>query len=102
MLDKTQKENWLKALRSGEYEQTKGRLFDPEFNAYCCIGVFAKCNDIPVDETGHHMLDSGGENCGYMHLTNQIEPSEVDKLWGMNDKDELSFEEIADYIEQNL
>lgn len=31
------KEKWLKALRSGEYSQTKGVLRDA--NGFCCLGV---------------------------------------------------------------
>lgn len=34
------KEKWLKALRSGEYEQCHDRLSDGE--GYCCLGVAAK------------------------------------------------------------
>lgn len=30
---------WLKALRSGEYKQTKGRLYRPETCGFCCLGV---------------------------------------------------------------
>jgi hypothetical protein len=33
------KEQWVKALRSGEYSQGAGRLYDPEENSFCCLGV---------------------------------------------------------------
>lgn len=44
-------DKWLEALRSGEYEQTKGKLYkSPEFVdlhggtvGYCCLGVLQHC-----------------------------------------------------------
>jgi hypothetical protein len=34
------KQRWIEALRSGEYEQTQGRLRDE--TGYCCLGVLLK------------------------------------------------------------
>jgi hypothetical protein len=39
---KTNKKNirkWVKALKSGKFEQTTGQLFDNKENKYCCLGV---------------------------------------------------------------
>lgn len=36
-MDAKLKDLWLKALRSGEYEQTRETLFDGK--GYCCLGV---------------------------------------------------------------
>lgn len=33
------KAKWLKALRSGEYSQTKGTLYNPVTCGFCCLGV---------------------------------------------------------------
>ena len=33
---------WIKALRSGKFKQTDQTLYDPDENAYCCLGVKAK------------------------------------------------------------
>ena len=30
---------WVKALNSGEFKQGQMRLYDPEKNSYCCLGV---------------------------------------------------------------
>jgi hypothetical protein len=30
---------WLAALRSGEYKQAKGCMFDTSTDGYCCLGV---------------------------------------------------------------
>ncbi|MEU7863451.1 hypothetical protein [Nonomuraea sp. NPDC049141] len=33
------KTEWLAALRSGEYKQAKGKLYDLKTDGYCCLGV---------------------------------------------------------------
>lgn len=41
---------WLKALRSGEYKQTKeGFLHDPGTGGFCCLGVLQHCIDGGVE-----------------------------------------------------
>lgn len=35
----TVKRQWLKALRSGEYQQGQGQLRSDEGDRYCCLGV---------------------------------------------------------------
>lgn len=42
-LTKKQKAKWLKALRSGEYSQTRETLYDPETKGFCCLGVLQHC-----------------------------------------------------------
>lgn len=32
-------EEWLKALRSGNYKQCKGKLYNDTTKGYCCLGV---------------------------------------------------------------
>lgn len=52
MLTAIEKQNWVDALRSGEYEQCQFVLHDGK--GYCCLGVLAKVkgyNPIPVRET---------------------------------------------------
>lgn len=100
LLDKQQKENWLTALRSGEYKQGKGQLHHPKENTYCCIGVFAVCNGISLNSGGYSMRIDGEEK-GYEPLYSQI-GAETAVLWRMNDTHKKSFLEIADWIEQNL
>ena len=36
---------WCDALRSGDYEQTKGELYNENKDSYCCLGVAAKVLD---------------------------------------------------------
>jgi hypothetical protein len=99
------KKRWVKALRSGEYEQTQARLHDED--GFCCLGVlldvehsfdwewdeYAKCWCID----GNHIHLPGFEfNHEY-----KLSVSEEETLAGMND-DGCTFPEIADWIEENL
>lgn len=36
------KAKWVEALRSGEYQQTQGKLHDNTSNSYCCLGVLCR------------------------------------------------------------
>lgn len=99
------KANWLKALRSGEYEQCKGRL--RLGNGYCCVGVL--CN---ISGQGKWMEGQILRNLQeYVYLGKRISypigPKLIDNvavndaIVNMNDGGK-SFAEIADYLETNL
>lgn len=112
-LPKRLKARWLKALRSGEYGQTKFTLCDGEGN-FCCLGVlehiamsgsvethrlgnykdlptldFYKYANIDVDKV--RMVPEGPRILDY----------HVMKLMSMNDNS-VSFKEIADWIEEQI
>lgn len=94
------KRKWIEALRSGKYNQAQRELFrfrDEEYEnpvAYCCIGV------------GNHLVLSG--TCLADLVTSEVgralglDEDQIDKLVELNDDEEASFAEIADYIEKNL
>jgi hypothetical protein len=42
------KKSWVKALMSGEYNQTTETLYNPDEDAYCCLGVL--CEVAPMVE----------------------------------------------------
>lgn len=46
-MDQEIKARWIELLRSGEYEQTRGKLGIDESNLRCCLGVLC---DIGVDK----------------------------------------------------
>ncbi len=87
------KEKWVKALRSGEYEQNYGDLY--KAGNFCCLGVLAEIIGIP-----------GKEQCTdtYYELENKTEltSSQRDKCARLNDFERKTFAEIADYVEANL
>lgn len=81
------KRKWVAALRSGEYKQCRGVVARYHFGGgaeYCAYGVLT-----------HKVAEFDGPD---------IELSAVDlsKIVYMNDVQRLSFNEIADHIEQNL
>ena len=120
-MKKTNKKLWVQALRSGKYRQ--GRGFLCLNNQYCCLGV---AFDVLVDDDWHSEDDGHGwgikgrdtyttysgesvtdiytDECS---LTNEVldkielDMRDADELVRLNDKG-TSFEEIADWIEENI
>jgi hypothetical protein len=118
MLTAKQKEDWVAALRSGNYRQTqKGeegfqRLKGPV--GYCCLGVLAELNEW---ETGHNscLPQEGAQalsvsaDYGYQTVNGALSAcglpeypeSNSDTLAGLNDNG-VPFKELADFLEQHL
>ena len=110
------KANWIAALRSGKYRRTTHSLRDQrpgKHIGYCCLGVL--CDTLKEELKGkwditrafnYHINNEAncitgtlGDNLAkYVELTPRSEAT----LIKMNDKEELSFKEIADYIEYHL
>lgn len=108
------KDRWLTALRSGEYKQGKGYLRQAD-DTFCCLGVLAdiavKDGACPVPElkanraVPHYTYDSlSGDLTIELSGWAGLEPYDdvQSRLMGMNDDYGLSFEQIADWIEENL
>lgn len=102
------RDRWLAALRSGDYLQGTGSLRTVS-DEFCCLGVLVdvvcpnEWEPVPVSGTtsfcfrGHQGTlpsvfkhDIGGIN-GY-----------DDDLMNMNDIEGMTFEQIADWIEENI
>lgn len=128
-MNKALKDKWLAALRSGEYKQGMNCLMQesPEGErSYCCLGVL--CD---VSDTGEwEQRTVGGEvqeqfywrsmdNQGRPTINTADVPDHLAKPWGllerseplsdkqsrlmhMNDDGQFSFNEIADWIEENI
>lgn len=95
-LEPEHKEQWLKALRSGEYEQGQGQLvsFLPSGTHYCCLGVLATVVPAfkPDDLTRIYIRD-----------TKAAIPMEIQGLLAsFNDFECWNFDQIANWIEDNL
>jgi len=68
LFTKELKENWLKALRSGDYIQHGDKLrSNNNHKRMCCLGVLA---DIHPDI----QIDKKGENCIVNNINEQYEP----------------------------
>lgn len=118
---KAHREEWVAALRSGKYKQTRGKLKSRN-GAYCCLGV--ACTLVPDLVVAYRggTYYFGGE-AGYEDATLPDEVAEwlgvdtthsdvflespvtqgdetTQSLIHMNDNFEWSFEQIADAIEE--
>lgn len=107
-LDPEFKVKWLAALRSGEYKQGTGKMFDPRTNSYCCLGLAGHVCGIPDEKIlGGYFLEENAPKeyppqlivQQYSKIPFQTGLGEI--LYGMNDSGK-TFSEIADYIETNL
>ena len=135
-MDKSYKQAWVNALRSGKYRQGKRGLHNSMKDTYCCLGVLC---DIAVqrgdlgrykDATGSRWyvfmrplprkffglfkrktVNTDELSCSLYEtvtlpdwLANQlnIENYQVTRLIDMNDGQNSSFDEIANYIEKEL
>lgn len=123
------KKAWTTALRSGEYEQTSGRLMNDheESPAYCCLGVLCDLSKTDL----HKSWRFGAANVDYATFdgestmvpksvldwagmdpesnfnedddtpADEYSPEEFNELANMNDSG-ANFEEIAKWINKNL
>ena len=106
-MDQEVRDKWIAALRSGEYTQAKEVLCTEDSNQMCCLGVLCDIMDPggwnpDEDENGEqlrHTFALAGEEVirpMFGLLTDQIAD-----LVTKNDAG-FTFDEIADYIEENL
>jgi hypothetical protein len=103
MLTEEQKLNrakWAAALRSGQYVQTVGGL-RTSYGMHCCLGVF--CEVMGQPRHRETMYTINGEPYGGFPPAHWFEEktgfSYPGRFSDLNDRDGLSFDEIADYIE---
>jgi hypothetical protein len=98
---------WVKALRSGKYRQTTGKLVETSGKkpAYCCLGVGCKVLELPKDTwVGSTDLDEvldaqdmlGIDSVGKLPRGHGIEDAE--DLVDLNDSKGYNFKQIANVI----
>lgn len=105
-MDKAIKAVWVEALRSGRYKQGVYRLRGSK--GFCCLGVLCDLGEQKawVESSGGWGYQAG-EAVSYYELPERIQArvglsgEEVCTLGQMNDGG-VSFEQIADWIEENL
>lgn len=100
------KDKWVAALRSGEYVQGRGQL-RTSVDEFCCLGVLCSIyalenSDFTATHTDHNGYEYDGE---WLVLPTGVQqwaglPDEQVVLIEMNDGNS-TFDEIADYIEEN-
>lgn len=107
------KKLWIEALRSGEYEQGRGRLKTAN-NGYCCLGVLCELHREAVEGSWE---ESDNDNIGSFYEGQRYSlPKLVMKWAGLNECNPrvgyasletlndsgVPFPEIANYIEAAL
>lgn len=119
-MDPKAKKVWLKALRSGKYEQAALMLchLDGESISYCCLGVLAEecivadwvVTRKSANDPGYALEVRRGKT--FARSNGMLPPAALkqvglcknaaDTLASMNDNDGKSFKQIANWIEKNL
>jgi len=108
-LPKKFKKDWIKALRSGEYEQ--GKMFLNNHGSYCCLGVACRIQH-PKLNLGRIQLIAEGDKAFTKKRLKGINVPDlikgipedngiVNKLVTMNDNGK-SFKQIAIWLDTNL
>jgi hypothetical protein len=107
-MKKELKQKWIDALRSKDYRQTTNCLRSR--SGYCCLGVLCDIVDntkwCPNGQQGSiYYFDSGYEVAfpeeSWLN-TIGLPKNDANALAKMNDEDLESFENIADWIEENV
>lgn len=104
-LDPEFKAKWIAALRSGEYKQGKDEMLN-ESGEMCCLAVAAHVCGVSKDNIRGHKYPSGLLPADRFKMPLFFQNCRPDdgpwRLAVMNDIENKSFSEIADYIEKNL
>lgn len=105
------KKKWLRALRGDYYHQTRGALMSRYSGGFCCLGVLADVAGVLDRESGcvrgaeHDLGNWPREEVPYPFPSFDKDGFVADTeavLIGLNDDERKSFDEIADWIEENL
>lgn len=97
-MDAKLKADWVKALRSGRFKQTKLAL--RKKGGFCCLGVLARVAHIPIARSGTTVSESVGGD--YRPIAALLGGQTMNHLMHLNDGADRTFPEIADYIESHL
>jgi hypothetical protein len=100
------KAKWVAALKSGEYKQGQGVLYDEEHGTHCCLGVL--CRVAGVDPNDGRLTYKGDKNeVGWLVPPKLAAEVGLDRAslqhlaLQLNDRG-VSFKEIAANIEEGL
>jgi len=102
-MNKKLKTKWVKALRSGKYEQGSFAL-KAEDNSFCCLGVL--CDVYGCEWTGAYVKLKGTKEKQRSYFNDEglkkvgLTNDQQCKLMHFNDQKRWSFKKIASYIER--
>lgn len=70
---KAHRKAWVKALRSGKYQQAQSRLRDNDTGAMCCLGVACEVSRLGTwTESGVYAVGRGRENRNHVYLPEPV------------------------------
>ena len=108
-MDPELKAKWVAALRSGEFKQGTTLLHSTVYDTYCCLGVLCEISGTKKEALTTSDRYIFGDSGDYTGVTTVIPAdafgipySIATDLMAMNDADDKSFDEIADFIEAYL
>jgi hypothetical protein len=111
------KEQWLNALRSGNYIQGTAWLFNPKDTSYCCLGVLEHAIDGEVEMISescsfalpsqvwaekHGIEFNGKSQEDFLVWPLLYYQRKLTSAFTLNDEFGLTFNEIADLIEDQI
>ncbi len=88
MMTRKTRDEWVAALRSGTYPQTRGVF--KGVDGYCCLGVLAEVRGFLTPTT------TGS------HFSRLMDRDKYDDLMDLNDLVKLDFPNIAKWIEEKI
>ena len=104
------KDKWVDALRSGDYVQGRGQLRNPK-NEFCCLGVLCNLHAIENPDFAATQINEttyGGQGLvlpkiveDWAGMPYDHDHKEVVEMNDGTNRHHCTFEEIADYIEEN-
>lgn len=96
-MDPELKAKWVEALRSGNYKQVRRQL--ALGGGFCCLGVLNEIGGFGIPAYAGRLLDlKANPGCPFIAIPGSIQGV----LTLKNDQAKWSFEQIADWIEENL
>lgn len=107
MIDKQLIKDWIKALRSGDYQQGKNKLRNAD-DIYCCLGVL--CDIYDEDGWEYNDILEEYEYRTDNDVSSELLPKEmklelkynIQELVDLNDSLDHTFEYIADFVEKEI
>lgn len=102
-MNKKYKQPWIDALRSGKYKQGPAylRTLDDKF---CCLGVLCEVGRIVPKENDYNYIYDGSSSSLSDKLSTEFGLNDIliSTLINMNDSAKMKFQQIADWVENNL
>lgn len=96
------KQQWIKALESGDYKKGKERLYSKD--GYCCLGVLGKILGLTIDNIGCQFAGDESISTEVIHypsLNKHLNKKHYTDLTTLNDLND-TFEPVIEYIKEHI